>query len=74
MPGAVIFYMFNIPMLPPGQEPNPFDRFIIENWQSILIICITITTSTVGIFHILDKVQGMPDKSREGKPLNYPFN
>jgi len=57
LPGILIFYMFNMPLIPPDHEPDPFNKFIIDNWIIISIISIAMPILTSIILRLYrDKI------------------
>lgn len=53
LPGIMLFYLFNIPFIPPASHLDPFNRFIMDNWLIISIISIEIPIITAVILRIL---------------------
>ena len=52
-PGAILFYVFNIPLTSPHHGLDPFNKFIAGNWMMIILTSIAIAAATTAILRML---------------------
>ena len=54
LPGAILFYMFNLPLANPNHELDPFNKFIVSNWMMITLSSLVASATTVVTLFVLE--------------------